>query len=289
MWGEREAMVMVPPPTHDSAVSPCVRGCQAFLHRHFPPQSPPSHPLDPSLHSQQQPSPWDCSPIPKLQLSATAPSRGPVSLSRVCMAVARTVWFSFRLGCHRSAVSLSALNVSPLTQTVAPVWATVEIGPLLQFHHPARKGPVLILLFFPLVPSSYQVLHGSISSFPLIRYSYLLSAAVLHAFLCLKLYSWCICGERCTLHLSTPLPSCSLPPHGFINPEITFPDKMTYLLILRNMWRESHKTLRGNYVYLYFIRFWTHWNWAVKIILLFLVTYTKHHLLQILLIKGMVV
>ena len=32
------------------------------------------------------------------------------------MALARPVWFSFHLGCHRSAVSLSALNVSPLTQ-----------------------------------------------------------------------------------------------------------------------------------------------------------------------------
>ena len=45
VWGE--AMVMAPPPPHDSAVSPCFHGCLAFLHRHFPPQSPPSHPLDP--------------------------------------------------------------------------------------------------------------------------------------------------------------------------------------------------------------------------------------------------
>ena len=49
----------------------------AFLHRHFPPQSPPSHPLHPSLCSQQQPLPWDCSTRLKLQLPATAPSRGP--------------------------------------------------------------------------------------------------------------------------------------------------------------------------------------------------------------------
>ena len=68
--------------------------------------------------------PWDCSRIPKLQLPATAPSRGPVSLSRVCMSAARTVWFSFHLDCRRSAISLSALNVSPLTQTVAPVWGS---------------------------------------------------------------------------------------------------------------------------------------------------------------------
>ena len=63
----------------------------AFLHRHFPPQSPPSGPLGPSLCSQQQLSPWDCSTIPMLQLPAAAPSRGPVSLSGVHMAAARTV------------------------------------------------------------------------------------------------------------------------------------------------------------------------------------------------------
>ena len=53
------------------------------------------------------------------------PSRRPLQETSVpvrCMAVARTAWFSFRLGCHRSAVSLSALNVSPLTQTIALVW-----------------------------------------------------------------------------------------------------------------------------------------------------------------------
>ena len=121
--GGREAMVTAPPATCDSAVSPCFHGCLTFLHRHFPPQSP-SHPIDPSLHTEQQPSPWDCSTIPKLQLPAAAPSRGPVSLSGVCMAAARTVWFSYHLGCHWSAVSLSALNVSPLTQTIAPMWGS---------------------------------------------------------------------------------------------------------------------------------------------------------------------
>ena len=68
----REAMVMAPSPTRDSAVPPCFHGCPAFLHRHFPPQSPPSPPLDLSLHSQQQPSPWDCPTIPKLQLPCSA-------------------------------------------------------------------------------------------------------------------------------------------------------------------------------------------------------------------------
>ena len=90
VWGER-GLVMAPPSRCDSAVLPCFHGCSAFLHKHFPYQSPPSCPLDPSLHSQQKPLPWDCSTIPKLQLPATAPSMRLGSLSRVCMAVARTV------------------------------------------------------------------------------------------------------------------------------------------------------------------------------------------------------
>ena len=48
-----------------------------------------------------------------------------------------------------------------------------------------------------------------IHSFPLVRYFSLLSACVLHALLCLKVYSWCICGERCTPRPPTPPPSCS--------------------------------------------------------------------------------
>ena len=66
----------------------------------------------------------------------------------------------------------------------------VGIGHLLQFPHPPRAGPVLLTpLFFPLVPSSYRVLHGSIYSFPLVRYSCSLPAGVLHAPLSLKVYS----------------------------------------------------------------------------------------------------
>ena len=87
----------------------------------------------------------------------------------------------------------------------------VGIRPLLQFPHPLRAGPVLLtLLFFPLVPSSSQVLCGSIYSFPLVRYSCPLSAGVLHALLCLKVYSSCIHGERGTPRPPTPPPSCSL-------------------------------------------------------------------------------
>ena len=94
---------------------------------------------------------------------------------------------SLHLGCHRSAVSLSIFNVSRLTQDNCPF---VGIRPLLQFPHPLRAGPVLVtLLPFSLVPSSYQVLCGSIYSFPWVRYSCPLSAGVLHALPCLRVYS----------------------------------------------------------------------------------------------------
>ena len=55
--GGREAIVMASPGMHDSAVSPCFHGFLAFLHRHFPPQSPPSHPLDLSLAVNSSPHP----------------------------------------------------------------------------------------------------------------------------------------------------------------------------------------------------------------------------------------
>ena len=162
----REAMVMALPPTCDSAVLPCFCGCLPFLHQHFPPQSPPSPLLDPSLCSQQQPSPWDHSTLPKLQLPGAAPSRGPAFLSEVCMAVARTVWFSSHQGFPRSAVSLKCFSSDPDN------YPNVGIGPLLQFPHLPRAGPgLLTLLFFPLVPSSYRVLHGFIYPFLVVRYS----------------------------------------------------------------------------------------------------------------------
>ena len=87
----------------------------------------------------------------------------------------------------------------------------VGIGPLLQVPQPQRAGSVLVtVLFFPLVPSSYRVLRGSIYSFPPARFSCPLSAGVLPAPLCLKVYSRCICGERCTPCPPTPPPSFSL-------------------------------------------------------------------------------
>ena len=54
-----------------------------------------------------------------------------------------------------------------------------DVGTRALLQVPHLAGPFLLtLLFFPLVPSSYRVLPGSIYSFLLVRYSCLLSAGV---------------------------------------------------------------------------------------------------------------
>ena len=151
--GEREAMMMAQSLTCDSAVSPCFHGYLAFLHRHFPPQSPLSCPLNLSLCSQQQPSPWDCSTIPKLHFPAAVSSRG------VCIPV------QGMYGCGRDCLTLilfrlPRISCFPLSlkcfSSDSDNCPDVGIRPLLHFPHWLRAGPVLVtLLVFPLVPSSY--------------------------------------------------------------------------------------------------------------------------------------
>ena len=127
-------------PTRDSAVLPCFHGCPAFLHRHFPPRSPPSHPLDPSLHSQQQPSPWDCSSFQSLRLPGDLhPVRGMYGCSKDCL-----ILIPFRLP-QISCFTLSLKCFSSDSDNCPDV----GIGPLLQFPHPLRAGPVLLTLLFP--------------------------------------------------------------------------------------------------------------------------------------------
>ena len=88
-----------------------------FLHRLFSPQSPP-------LPSGCLPT-VNRNPHPGIALQSLRSSSQPLcllgDLSGVCMAAARIVCaILIPLDCHRSVASLSASNVSPLTQRVAP-------------------------------------------------------------------------------------------------------------------------------------------------------------------------
>ena len=91
----------------------------------------------------------------------------------------------------------------------------VRIGHLLQFPHLLRAGPILLtLLFFPqflhltefcvvyIFFSTGQVLLSTLTSH--------ITDGVLHAHLCLKVYSLCINGERYTPCSPIPPPSFSL-------------------------------------------------------------------------------
>ena len=177
---------MAPSPMCDSAVSPCFRGCLAFLHRHFPLPSLPSHPLDLSLTVNSSPRPGIAP-----QFLTPALSRCPFQETSI------PVWGMY--GCGKDCpvpIPFRLLQISCFFLSLKCLsfdsdnCPTVGMGSLLQFHHLLRAGPVLLtLLFFPLVPSSYQVLRGYVYSFPVVRYSCPLSAGVLDVLLCLKVYS----------------------------------------------------------------------------------------------------
>ena len=201
-------MGIVPPPTHDSAVLPCFHGCLAFLHHHFPPRSPLSHPLNPSLRSQQRLLPWDCSTIPKLLLPAAAPSGG----QRSCPGYVR-----LRQGLSDSNSIQTAtdqlfhsqpLNISPLTQDNCP---DVGTGPLLWFPHPLWAGPVLLtLLIFPqlLVLPSFAWLYIFFSAGQVLLSA--LSWCSACAFVSEGVFLMYPCREMCSIstHSSAILFSC---------------------------------------------------------------------------------
>ena len=181
-----------------------------FLHRQFPPQNPPPRPLYSPLCSQQQPSLWDCSTIPNsssqpLHLPGDLHScPGYVWLRKDCL-----ILIPFRLP-HTSCCTRSLKCFSWLRQLP---WCWGQIPSSVPPSSKGRSSPTNTSVFSP-SPFVLPVFHG-IVFFLLVRYSCLLSASVLHALLCLKVYSWYIHGERCSPCPPTPLPSCSLYILGF--------------------------------------------------------------------------
>ena len=104
-----------------------------------------------------------------------------------------------------SQISCFTLKCFPIVPNNCPnvaIWTSASVPPPTKGRSSPNNSPLFLLL-----PSSYRPLHGSIYSFPLVRYSWLLSAGILQALLCLKVYSRCIHGERCTPHPPTPQPS----------------------------------------------------------------------------------
>ena len=130
--GGREAMGMAPPATRDATVLPWFHGCPAFLCRHFP-QSPPSHPLS-AVKSSPRPG------IAPQSLGICAPVRGMYGFSKDCL-----ILIPFRL----PQSSCLTLNLKCFSSDSGNC-PDRGIGPLLQFPHPLRAGPVLLRLLFSL-------------------------------------------------------------------------------------------------------------------------------------------
>ena len=127
---------MAPFPMRDSAVSPYFHGCLAFLHRHFPPQSTPSHPVInlSSISSSLHPG------IPP-QSPNSASLSGYVWL-RQGLSDSHSIWLP-QISCF----TLSLKCFSSDSDNCPDVW----IGPLLQFSHTLRADAVLPTLL-PLSP-----------------------------------------------------------------------------------------------------------------------------------------
>lgn len=130
---------------------PCLHGCPAFLQRHSPWQSPPSHPLRPETISPESTAVFALGLLSNapFQLLATIHSGELASLSRVCKAATwKSVWVltPFRL-LQISCFTLTASNAPCLSELLD---LDVGISPLLQLSHCLGAGPILLaLLFFP--------------------------------------------------------------------------------------------------------------------------------------------
>ena len=139
-------MVMALLAMHDSAVLPCFHGCPAFFHRHFPPVSSLTSPRSVSpqstaalalvlLHNPHIPAPSRCT----LQ-GTCVPVHGMYGCGKDCL-----ILIPFRLP-QISCFTLSLKCFSSDSHNCP----NVGTGPLLQFPHRLRAGPiVLTLLFFP--------------------------------------------------------------------------------------------------------------------------------------------
>ena len=176
---------MAPPPMHDSAVLPCSMAAQLSatgLSHHSP------LPHIPSTHL----SGVNSSPHPGIAPQSLNSSSQPLHLSWCllpCLGYVR-LWQELILTLFRlpqiSCLSLSLKCFFSDSDNCPYVGyqTSASVNPPAKVRSRPTKTPV-----FPPCSSSYRILRSSIYSFPLVRYPCLLSACVLHALLCLKVYS----------------------------------------------------------------------------------------------------
>lgn len=97
-------------------------------------------------------------------------------------------------------ISYTSSYGSPLSQTIAPLWGSDPHGagpiPAHSLHFPPSLCPTELCM-------DLYILFQRPGS------PCLVSASVLQDLLHLKMYSWCICGERYS-HPPTPLPSSAI-------------------------------------------------------------------------------
>ena len=216
-WGEREAIVMAPPPSPQwlsSVVLP--PWLPSSPPRAFVLWSPSSYPLGLSPHSQQQSAPWDCP-----QSLPPAPSHS--VYQRTCLPVQGVAAAAWIVYADLTPFRPSQISCFPLQQPQMPLPCPKLLllrGDLtsLQFLHPFWAGPVSLSPSFSLSPFIlpsfvwiYMFLSGGQGYCQL-------SVGAPWGPLHLKMYSWCTHGERSIPHPPTPPTSHHLSiSHIFLN------------------------------------------------------------------------
>ena len=92
--------------------------------------------------------------------------------------------------------ALTWCSWGPISYTSSYASSVPNKCPIVGIWPPRYRSNPAHSLLFPSLPLSYWVVHGSIYYIPVVRDSCLFSAGVLQDLLHLKMYSWCICGER---------------------------------------------------------------------------------------------
>ena len=167
---------MAPPPMHDSAISPCFHGFYNLL-----PHIPLMHltAVNISPHPGIGPQSLNSSSLPPHLPGDLHHCPGYAWLQQ-----GLSILIPFRL--PQTSYFTSALNVSPLTSTIALMWGSDSC-----FSSPTHRRQVQSYYHSCFPPTSFVLLNFArfYIFVPLVRYSCPLSAGVMHVLLYLQVYS----------------------------------------------------------------------------------------------------